>query len=150
MASTLEIVPNARLYMRPLQMHLLRNWSPARMSLHWEVPCTQSVKSSLHWWLHQANFQKGVYLQPIQTQITMTCDASMVGWGGFVNNHVVQDVWSRNQSTEHINYLELKAVHLSLKNFLPILKNKHVLIRSDNSSAVQYFNKQGGTKSMRL
>ena len=56
MASTLEIVPNARLYMRPLQMHLLRNWSPARMSLHWEVPCTQSVKSSLHWWLHQANF----------------------------------------------------------------------------------------------
>ncbi|XP_052228265.1 uncharacterized protein LOC127842674 isoform X1 [Dreissena polymorpha] len=150
MASTLEIVPNARLYMRPLQMHLLRNWSPARMSLHWEVPCTQSVKSSLHWWLHQANFQKGVSLQPIQPQITMTCDASMVGWGGFVNNQVVQGVWSRNQSTEHINYLELKAVHLSLENFVPILKNKHVLIRSDNSSTVQYLNKQGGTKSMRL
>ena len=32
-ASCLELIPNARLYMRPLQLHLLQNWSPSQMSL---------------------------------------------------------------------------------------------------------------------
>ena len=50
----------------------------------------------------------------------------------------------------HINHLELKAIHLSFQKFLPHLKDHSVLVRSDNTTMVQYLNLQGGTKSPQL
>ncbi len=50
----------------------------------------------------------------------------------------------------HINYLELKAVFLTLTHFSNQLIHKHVLIRSDNVSVVFNINHQGGTRSLKL
>ena len=44
----------------------------------------------------------------------------------------------------------MEAVIRTIKHFLPTLKGKNVLIRCDNSTVVQYINKQGGTKSIPL
>ena len=37
-ASCLEMIPNARLFMRPILLHLLQNWSPIRMSMDYQIP----------------------------------------------------------------------------------------------------------------
>ena len=56
----------------------------------------------------------------------------------------------------HINWLELKAVYLTLKHFLPQLKGYTVLIRCHNTTVVQYIAKEagvgggGGARSPRL
>ena len=74
----------------------------------------------------------------------------MPGWDVVWQNKTARGQWSAQDRTEHVIVLELWAVHLVLKHFLPYLRGKHVLIWSDNSSTVFYINHQRGTKSARL
>ena len=147
MASCIQIVPNARLYMRPIQKHLLSHWRPA--SQEWEaiIPFTQQLNPHLAWWLNSANILKGQSFVSQTSSVVLTTDASMYAWGGHIGNLVVQGQWSLEEKSWHINCLELEAVIRSVKHFLPRLKGQCVLIRSDNTTVVQYINKQGGTKS---
>ena len=50
----------------------------------------------------------------------------------------------------HINCLDLLAVLLALRHFLPWLRGHHVLVRTDNSTVVAYINRQGGLRSPML
>ena len=49
-----------------------------------------------------------------------------------------------------INYLELKAVFLALKEFQDLCTDKIVLVATDNTTVVSYINKEGGMRSGRL
>ncbi|XP_045202612.2 uncharacterized protein LOC123556081 [Mercenaria mercenaria] len=150
-ASCLDLIPNARLFMRPVQLHLLRNWSPMKMSFSHQIPVTPPLRLHLQWWLQEVNILKGFCFQQSQSNVTLTTDASSTwGWGGNMNNLAVQGRWTPMQQLQHINCLEMEAVFRSVKHFLSHLKNKNVLIRSDYSTEVQYINKQGGTKSLNL
>lgn len=150
MASCIELVPNARLYMRPIQLHLLHFWKPITNDLEMIVPVTQHLKQHLHWWLNQANITKGRSLAQWSNSVTITTDASKIGFGGHMNNQLYQGIWTKTEAQQHINMLELEAVCRTVAYFLPALQNRNVLLRSDNTTVVQYINKQGGTKSVSL
>ena len=47
----------------------------------------------------------------------------------------------------NINVLELLSVKYGLQSFASIIKNKHILVRCDNSTAVSYISNMGGTHS---
>jgi hypothetical protein len=146
-ASCLDLIPNAKLFMRPIQLHLLKTWSPARMPLSFNIPLTPMLRYHLHWWLQDQNILKGRSVQQISFPVSVTTDASGTwGWGGHMNNFTVQGRWSKMEKLLHINILEMKAVILTVRHFLSALKNKNVLIRSDNTSVCQYINRQGGTR----
>ena len=149
-ASCLELIPHAGIFMRPVQLHLLCFWKRSSQDLQALIPVIQHLKSHLQWWLVSANTMKGRSLHQAQTNITMTTDASMYGYGGHVGNHFIQGTWSEAPQKLHINYLELEAFFLTLKHFLPLLKNQNILVRCNNTTVVQYINKQGGTKSPQL
>ena len=51
------------------------------------------------------------------------------------------------ESKLHENYLELKAVMLSLKEFQELCSNKTVLIATDETTIVAHINKEGGMRS---
>ncbi len=55
-----------------------------------------------------------------------------------------RQLWTGPQLLWHINCLELFAVYLALWQFQPLLQDKRVLVRTDNTTAVSYFNRQGG------
>ncbi|XP_071138893.1 uncharacterized protein [Mytilus edulis] len=151
MASCIEMIPYARLHMRPIQIYLLSHWRPTSQNLELNVPITQYLKSHLIWWSDTANTTNGRSLQHWETHVTITTDASTSnGWGGHMDSQIVQGTWSEIQKTQHINCLELEAVLKTIQHFLPQLKGKNVLLRCDNSTVVQYINKQGGTKSIQL
>ncbi len=61
-----------------------------------------------------------------------------------------QGLWKDHHLLWHINYLEILAVFLALKNFLADLRGHHILIHSDNTSVVSYINHQGGLWSRPL
>ena len=50
------------------------------------------------------------------------------------------------ESKLHINYLELKAVFLALKEFQDLCGGKIVLVATDNTTVVSYINKEGGMR----
>ena len=58
-ASCLELIPNARLFMRPIQLHLLCFWKPSSLDLETRIPVTQHLKSHLQWWLNSVNTMRG-------------------------------------------------------------------------------------------
>ena len=56
--------------------------------------------------------------------------------------------WSLEEQGNHINFLELKAVLLGLKSLCSAFSEKHILVQSDNTTAVGYINAMGGIKSI--
>lgn len=147
MASCIELIPNARLFMRPIQLHLLHFWRPVTRELQAKIPITQHLLDHLEWWKNKKNLLKGKPFCPEASSKILTTDASKHGYGGHLENHICQGTWFKDEQKLHINHLELKAVHLSLQKFLPHLRGQSVLVRSDNTTVVQYLNRQGGTKS---
>ena len=53
-------------------------------------------------------------------------------------------MWSPFEKQKHINELELLAVYFGLKSFQPLLKGKHVCIKTENSTTVCYILMQWG------
>ena len=83
-------------------------------------------------------------------ELQLFTDASKEGWGAHLNEYTARGVWSLPESKLHINYLELKAVFLALKDFQDLCASNIVLIASDNTTVVWYINKEGGMKSCPL
>lgn len=58
--------------------------------------------------------------------------------------------WPTSLASHHINSLELLVIFLALQKFQPQLQGQVVQVFSDNTTAVAYLNKQGGTVSRSL
>ena len=67
--------------------------------------------------------------------------------GAHLNEHTARGTWSLPENKLHINYLELKAVFLALKEFQSLCADKIVLVATDNTTVVSYINKEGGMRS---
>ena len=63
---------------------------------------------------------------------------------------MARETWSLPESKLHINYFELKAVCLALKEFQDLYSDKIVLLATDNTTVVSYINKDGGMRSCLL
>ena len=72
---------------------------------------------------------------------------SKEGWGAHLNERTARGSWSLPESKLHINYLELKAVFLALKEFQDLCAYKMVLVATDNTTVVSHINKEGGMRS---
>ncbi|KAI2655793.1 ORF V: Enzymatic polyprotein [Labeo rohita] len=81
---------------------------------------------------------------------SLRTDASSTGWGAVCNGQAASGSWTGPRLLWHINCLELLAVLLALRRFLPMLRHKHVLVRTDNTATVAYINHQGGLRSRRM
>ena len=137
--------------MRPIQLHLVFWWRPATSrNMEMVIPCSSHLNQHLNWWLHPLNILKGRSLQPVSTTKTISTDASKQNWDGLLGNQVTQGKWSLLEKEKHINWLEWEAVILTVNTFLPQLRDQAVLVRSDNTSVVQYIVKEGGTRSPQL
>ena len=146
LTATEKQVCSGRLHMRPIQWHLKRNWHIPEI-LEKIIPVPQSLHPHLDWWLDEANVLKGQPLHPLQHALQLFTDASNEGWGAHLGDFTARGVWSSAESLLHINYLELKAVLLALKQFEHLCKAQIVLVATDNTTVVSYINKQGGMKS---
>ena len=60
---------------------------------------------------------QGQPLHPIKHTLQIFTDASIEEWGAHLIEHTARGSWSVPESKLHINYLELKAVFLALKEF---------------------------------
>jgi ribonuclease HI len=150
MVSLEPVIPQAALRRRPIQLFLMTQWTQSTGSLDSNVSVLAPLIHHLQWWLDTENLLVGVMLTPPHPQVTVYTDASMEGWGACLEESTISGLWNLEQSKEHINLLELRAVVLGLEHFLQKVQGKIVLIRSDNSTVVTYINRQGGTKSPSL
>ena len=77
------------------------------MSLHPHLQCRLKEDIAL----------TGQPLHPIKHALQIFTDASIEGWGAHLDEHLARATWSPPGSKLYINYLELKAAFLALKEF---------------------------------
>jgi len=151
LAAASTVVPLGLLSLRPLQRWLNGLHLDPKWHRHRKIRVSQQCLSTLSPWRRRSYMSRGVAMGSVPfRRETVTTDASLSGWGAVWQNRTARGLWSALDCTDHINVLELRAVHLALRHFLPYLKGRHVLVRSDNTTTVYHINHQGGTKSARL
>ncbi|WAQ94142.1 hypothetical protein MAR_006613 [Mya arenaria] len=97
----------------------------------------------LDWWLRAVK-NSGAPLYRDKPVISLTTDASSKGWGAVCEDNSGQWTIAEASFKDNINYLELNAVLLGLKAYTLCLRENHVRVRVDNSTAVAYINHMGG------
>jgi hypothetical protein len=85
---------------------------------------------------------------PVPT-LTLYTDASNLAWGTYLEGSWALGLLSLLQQKEHINLLEMKAVHLALSHFRT-LHLKSLVLATDNTTVVAYLKNQGGTHCFSL
>ena len=82
--------------------------------------------------------------------IQLMTDASGIAWAGVILPRSVTEDWEMEDLRYSINWRELKAILLSLKKFLHLVRGKSVLILSDNQTAISCILNQGTQRSTSL
>jgi hypothetical protein len=100
-------------------------------------------------WREPQYLALGVPIKLFHPDMTIYTDASCQGWGAHKNDMEISGTWTQEESSLHINCLELKAIIKALHTWITFLKGLQVMIATDNS-VVSYINKQGGTHSHTL
>lgn len=103
-------------------------------------------RTDLEWWVRnvQCSYKMISHGKP---QVILHTDTSKLGWGCECEGLRSGGRWTINESEEHINCLELKAVLFALKSLHFKLTSKHVEVQVDNTTAVAYIRAFGGTTS---
>ncbi len=121
MAAASPVLPLGLLHMRPFL------WWMKELRLHPTVPATRLIRVSrsccrhLLMWRDPVFLQSGVRMGAIHRRHMITTDASITGWGAVFEGRPASGEWKEEFLFWHINCLELRAVFLALKYFLPVL-----------------------------
>ena len=141
-------LPLGRLWIKPLQFWVNSHSSPL-FPQEWVVT-DNAFREALLPWADRAFLEASVPVQWGSPSRVLMTDASLWGWGGVVSPHQVQGVWDSALKGKSINWLELKAIHLALLHFLPLLEGRCVSLRSDNMTALSCIRRQGSLISPAL
>ncbi|XP_039904294.1 uncharacterized protein LOC120744181 [Simochromis diagramma] len=150
MPSSLAVIPLGRLHMREFQRWVASLRLNRKRHTHRHIRVTADCAAALHCWRNPTFLTQGVSLGAVTARKVVTTDASLTGWGSTHEGRAVSGSWDSQHRGAHINWLELLAAFLALRHFLPLLRNHHVLIRTDNTTVVAYINRQGGLRSRPL
>ena len=145
LSSLAHLVPGGRLRMRSLQLCLHRSWD--RQDLEAPVYASMECLRDLQWWLHLPCLSLGVSLCQVSPDLHFWSDASDVGWGAHLDPQIASGLWDAHQAVFSINARELLAVQLGLPQFQSSLLGRTVAVFCDNTTAVAYLRKEGGTRS---
>lgn len=78
--------------------------------------------------------------------VTIFTDSSNSGWGATDTVDSNFGFWSQVESNYPLNYKELLTVKLALERLADNLYDCQILLRVDNTTAISYINKMGGTR----
>ena len=90
---------------------------------------------------------RGDALRGTPPELRLYSDVSRSGWGAHLLDQSASGLWSDQETSLHINILEMKALFLALQTFQDTITNQRVTAMCDNSTIVAYVSKQGGTVS---
>ena len=141
-------INNGHLHLRFLQFWFKAQWSQHQQS--WDTPIQLDADFLTYLpWFQRQNVMTGVPLHLPEPSLFFFTEASLKGWGASWKDLQISGLWSDPESLRHINWLELEAIRLVLLHWGPQWRQS-VRVYCDNSTAVAYIRKQGGTHSQSL
>ena len=144
--STFSAVQYGKLHYRQLEQGKILALKRFKGNYDTYMTITLEMKEELAWWFTNIYIQKRDISHGVPEKILNT-DASLQGWGAVMLSEKIGGRWTQSESLKHINYLEILAIYYALQAFHDLVKNTHIKILTDNSTAVSYINNMGGVKS---
>ena len=145
LSSLSHLIPGGRLRVRSLQLCLHQAWDRVDQSVR--IPWTPVCLRDLQWWLDLPRLSQGVSLAQVSPDLDFWSDGSDVGWGAHLGFLTASGLWDTEQAALSVNARELLAIREGLLHFRSFLVDKNVAVICDNSTAVSYLRKEGGTRS---
>uniref|UniRef100_A0AC34FW88 Reverse transcriptase domain-containing protein n=1 Tax=Panagrolaimus sp. ES5 TaxID=591445 RepID=A0AC34FW88_9BILA len=139
----------ARLRSRNLQ-RMLRGIGTNSMAFKQRLMLTEIEKTELEFW---STAEKEIFnrsIRPPRVTFCFQSDASLEGWGIASKDKRSGGRWNSEERKLHINVLELRAIYFGLKIFCHDMYNTGIRVESDNTTAIAFINRRGGTKSIKL
>jgi hypothetical protein len=131
----------------------LRTWElqhckHCHMHVGWEGSLLLSKEAieELIWWDNNMTKWNGRTIILGAPSVEVTSDASKIGWGGVCGNQSAQGLWSSIEKEYGNNLLELLAGGFAVQLFETEVIGHVVKLNMDNTTAVSYINKMGGSK----
>ena len=149
LSSTAQAVLPAQLQLRYLQQQLIESLRLNRTYQSY-ITLNQTSLQEIEWWISNLHSTNGTSIVLPTAKIVIQTDASIKGWGAHCLGQSVGGQWTSQESSQHINLLELKAVHLALLIFSKIRDMSAVHLQMDNMTALSYLVRMGGTHSKEL
>ena len=134
--------------MRALQLALSRGWNfrDEDILVPWDPPS----RDDLRWWCTEGRLEEGISLALSYPDQMFGSDASKPRLGATIADQFASGVWMEGEVSLSINQRELLAVERGLRALCHCLEGRVVAVFSDNTTAVAYLRKQGGTFSPAL
>lgn len=111
-----------------------------------QVNLNKAARRDLRWWIGNV-MGSCKQISHGNPSVVMMTDASKKGWGAAMNGTSTGGRWTEEEAELDINCLETKAALFGIICFCKNMRNTHVRLMIDNSTAVCYINAFGGTKS---
>ena len=138
-------VPFARAHYRNLQCQQIA--SSNQNGWDQKMDLSSESLAELNWWIFHLSSKNGNTFSPLEPDVIIYSDASGSGWGAHSSGVTTRGPWNALQASRHINELELLAAEFALSAFTQQARSISVRLYLDNSTAVAYVNKRGGTRS---
>jgi len=144
LASSFPGVQFGPLHYRQIEVDKERNLKLNQGNFDALMTLSSDSQSEVCWWF--SNIQSASKkIHQSTPDVVIYTDASKTGWGAQTEHGInTCGIWSKSESTRHINCLELLAVKLALSSLFNNGSDIHVRVMSDNTTAVSYINAMGG------
>ena len=140
LASFVDLVPNCRMLMRPLQLHFLRYFTPLTDPQDKLVPLSPEVKVLCRAWASPSRLLEGKLFAPPPHRLVISTDASGQGWGGggaVLHPHRVSGVWSKAEAVRFGAQFSAPEVLLLVPGAGSCLEDTRAVVSLGESSSVR-------------
>ena len=136
------------LFFRNLEYEKVKGLKKRGGSYDGTITVTGNMTRLMRWWIHNLpyTFNDIVIGNP---RLIIETDASFKGWGASCEGNSTGGAFIEKEilDMENINVLELKAIYFGIRAFQDkVIRAKHILVKTDNTTAVAYIRNMGGTK----
>jgi hypothetical protein len=131
-----------RLHYRGLDMNKTHALKLAKGNYDHLMTLNAEARDDIEWWSNSIDSAYNVITHG-GPEVTLTTDASNTGWGCSLGDMATGGAWTPAESAKHINWLETKAVLLTLMTFSEKLCGKHIKVLTDNTTAMCCINQMG-------
>ncbi|XP_065177241.1 uncharacterized protein LOC135807129 [Sycon ciliatum] len=145
-----QAIAAAPLFYRHLQRCLQVSLEEGNQEYSHPCHLSPDAREELTWWTDHLSHKNGKQLLLAKPDMVIETDASTIGWGASFNNVRTGGPWSPQERHMHINCLELLAASLAIKSYAKDATDVVIHLKMDNTTALTYINKLGGTVSPEL
>ena len=146
-SSSFPAVQFGRLHYRALERDKIEALKFKKGNFDKKMTISSSGKDDIYWWLNNISTAFNV-IEMDNCEVTLKTDASKLGRGAVLGVSFTNGSFTLEETELHINVLELRAIYFGLQSLCSNIRNTHLKVLIDNTTAVHSVNYMGSCKSL--